>query len=195
MNLLLPGEGRGPVRRKKLDPGLRRGALLAALLAFSAPAIAQTVAITGGTVALGDGSEPIEGGTVVIRGGRIVAAGRGVAVPGATTALVTPPARLTWIAVARGLIAGATSIAALNGELPALTSLVAATASTSIRPIREKPATIPGVTHLPVASTRWASAGIATLRPAATIRPLRITTVPFGIGAPAMGTTVALRMA
>ena len=45
------------------------------------PALAQTVAITGGTVALGDGSDPIQGGTVVIRDGRIVAAGRGVAVP------------------------------------------------------------------------------------------------------------------
>ncbi|MFL6861484.1 MAG: amidohydrolase family protein [Allosphingosinicella sp.] len=52
---------------------------LAFLLA--APALGQTVAITGGTVALGDGSEPIQGGTVVIRDGRIVAAGRGVAVP------------------------------------------------------------------------------------------------------------------
>ncbi|HEX8574280.1 MAG TPA: amidohydrolase family protein [Allosphingosinicella sp.] len=47
----------------------------------AAPALAQTVAITGGTVALGDGSEPIEGGTVVIRDGRVVAAGRGVAIP------------------------------------------------------------------------------------------------------------------
>jgi imidazolonepropionase-like amidohydrolase len=51
------------------------------LALLSAPAFAQTVAITGGTVALGDGSEPIEGGTVVIRNGRIAAAGRGVAVP------------------------------------------------------------------------------------------------------------------
>ena len=48
---------------------------------LAAPALAQTVAFTGGTVALGDGSEPIEGGTVVVRDGRIVAAGRGVAVP------------------------------------------------------------------------------------------------------------------
>jgi imidazolonepropionase-like amidohydrolase len=46
-----------------------------------APALAQTVAITGGTVALGDGSEPIPGGIVIVRDGRIVAAGRGVAVP------------------------------------------------------------------------------------------------------------------
>ncbi|HEX4738615.1 MAG TPA: amidohydrolase family protein [Allosphingosinicella sp.] len=52
-----------------------------ALALLSAPAAAQTIAITGGTVALGDGSEPIPGGTVIVRDGRIVAAGRGVAVP------------------------------------------------------------------------------------------------------------------
>jgi imidazolonepropionase-like amidohydrolase len=52
-----------------------------ALCLFATPALAQTVAITGGTVALGDGSEPIQGGTVVIRNGRVIAAGRGVAVP------------------------------------------------------------------------------------------------------------------
>ncbi|HEX8661065.1 MAG TPA: imidazolonepropionase, partial [Brevundimonas sp.] len=54
---------------------------MAALLAFATPALAQTIAITGGTVALGDGSEPIEGGTVVVQNGRILAAGRNVAVP------------------------------------------------------------------------------------------------------------------
>ena len=59
----------------------RWAAVLALVLLTSTPALAQTVAITGGTVALGDGSEPIEGGTVVIRDGRVVAAGRGVAVP------------------------------------------------------------------------------------------------------------------
>jgi imidazolonepropionase-like amidohydrolase len=42
---------------------------------LSAPAAAETIAITNGTVALGDGSEPIPGGTVLIRDGRIVAAG------------------------------------------------------------------------------------------------------------------------
>jgi imidazolonepropionase-like amidohydrolase len=67
----------------------------------SAPALAQTIAITGGTVALGDGSAPIEGGTVVIRGGRIVAAGRGVAVPaGAQTVDATGK----W--VTPGIVAG-----------------------------------------------------------------------------------------
>jgi imidazolonepropionase-like amidohydrolase len=80
----------------------RIAALLAGISGILAtPALAQTIAITGGTVALGDGSEPIEGGTVVIRDGRIVAAGRGVATPAgaqivdATGKWVTP-----------GLIAG-----------------------------------------------------------------------------------------
>src|SRR5215210_8100066 len=50
-------------------------ALTALLLATTAPAAAETIAITNGTVALGDGSEPIPGGTVLIRNGRIVAAG------------------------------------------------------------------------------------------------------------------------
>ena len=49
--------------------------IAALLLASSASAAAETIAITGGTVALGDGSEPIPGGMVVIRDGRIVAAG------------------------------------------------------------------------------------------------------------------------
>jgi imidazolonepropionase-like amidohydrolase len=48
---------------------------------ITVPAIAQTIAITGGTVALGDGSAPIEGGMVVIRDGRIVSAGARAAVP------------------------------------------------------------------------------------------------------------------
>jgi imidazolonepropionase-like amidohydrolase len=88
--------------------GLRQGfggrvrlLLLAAGALAASPAMAQTVAITGGTVALGDGSEPIVGGTVVIRDGRIVAAGRGVAVPaGAQTIDATGK----W--VTPGIVAG-----------------------------------------------------------------------------------------
>jgi imidazolonepropionase-like amidohydrolase len=60
---------------------ISRVAFLLGLGLATGPALAQTIAITGGTVALGDGSEPIEGGTVVIRDGRIVAAGRGIAIP------------------------------------------------------------------------------------------------------------------
>ena len=55
--------------------------LLPLLALISAPAPAQTVAITGGKVVIGDGSAPIDGGTVIVSNGRIVAAGRDVAIP------------------------------------------------------------------------------------------------------------------
>ncbi|MDZ7894962.1 MAG: amidohydrolase family protein [Sphingobium sp.] len=78
-----------------------RTALSVLALSLAAPAIAQTVAITGGTVAIGDGSAPIPNGTVVIQNGRIVAAGAGVAVPpGAQTVDATGK----W--VTPGLVAG-----------------------------------------------------------------------------------------
>jgi imidazolonepropionase-like amidohydrolase len=73
--------------------------MLAALIA--APAVAETVAITGGTVAIGDGSAPIEGGTVVMRDGRIVAAGRGVAIPAGARQI---DATGKWVAA--GIFAG-----------------------------------------------------------------------------------------
>lgn len=53
----------------------------AAIASLTAPAAAETIAITGGKLVVGDGSAPIEGGTVVVRDGTIVAAGKGVAVP------------------------------------------------------------------------------------------------------------------
>lgn len=53
----------------------------AALAAFATPAIAQTIAITGGKLAIGDGSEAIENGTVVIVNGKVTAAGANVAIP------------------------------------------------------------------------------------------------------------------
>ena len=78
--------------------------LLAATM-LATPAVAQTVAITGGTVAIGDGSPPIEDGTVVFRDGRIVAAGRGVAVPAGATVI---DVKGKWVAA--GLVAGFSSI-------------------------------------------------------------------------------------
>ena len=54
---------------------------VAAAALLASPALAQTVAITGGKVVIGDGSAPIEGGTVVLRDGKVVAAGSGIAVP------------------------------------------------------------------------------------------------------------------
>ena len=57
-------------------------AAFAALLACTAlPAMAQTVAITGGKVVVGDGTDPIEGATVLVQGGKVVAVGRDVVVP------------------------------------------------------------------------------------------------------------------
>lgn len=47
----------------------------------STPALAQTIAITGGKVVIGDGSAPIDGGTVIVSNGRVVAAGSNVAIP------------------------------------------------------------------------------------------------------------------
>jgi imidazolonepropionase-like amidohydrolase len=61
--------------------GQARFLFAAALVAITAPAQAETIAITGGRVVIGDGSAPIDGGTVVVRDGNIVAAGTGVAIP------------------------------------------------------------------------------------------------------------------
>ena len=56
--------------------------LLAALLCgIASPALAQTVAITGGKVVIGDGSDPIDGATVLVQDGKVVAVGRDVVVP------------------------------------------------------------------------------------------------------------------
>jgi imidazolonepropionase-like amidohydrolase len=85
-------------------------ALLAAT-ALGSPALAQTVAITGGTVAIGDGSAPIEGGTVVFRDGRIVAAGRSVAVPAGATVI---DASGKWVAA--GMVAGLTDLGLLDAS-------------------------------------------------------------------------------
>src|SRR5665647_1476924 len=61
---------------------------------------------------------------------------------------------------------------------------------TSPKPMFVFAFTSPGVTHLPVASTRSASPGIATSLPTATILPLRINTVPPSIGGPLTGYTL-----
>ena len=84
-------------------PRLRsaRAGLAAFFFLLASPAIAQSVAITGGRVVLGDGSAPIDGGTVVINNGRVVAAGRGVAVPAGATVI---DAQGRW--VTPGIVAG-----------------------------------------------------------------------------------------
>ncbi|MEY2928227.1 MAG: hypothetical protein RL367_2704 [Pseudomonadota bacterium] len=75
--------------------------MLAGAVLITAPALAQTVVITGGKLVIGDGSAPIDNGTVVITNGRVVAAGRGVAVPAGAKAI---DASGKW--VTPGVVAG-----------------------------------------------------------------------------------------
>jgi imidazolonepropionase-like amidohydrolase len=83
----------------------------AALLALSAPAIAEDVAITNATVVIGDGSAPIPNGTVVLRGGKVLAAGAGVAVPAGAR---TIDAAGKW--VTPGLVVAVTDIGLFDVE-------------------------------------------------------------------------------
>ena len=56
--------------------------MIAALLCtIASPALAQTVAITGGKVVIGDGSDPIDGAIVLVQNGKVIAVGRDVVVP------------------------------------------------------------------------------------------------------------------
>lgn len=89
------------------------GAALAALLAgFSAPALAQNVAITNATLVVGDGGEPIRGGTVVVQGGKVVAAGNRVAVPAGVR---TIDAQGKW--VTPGLVVAVTDLGLVDVEM------------------------------------------------------------------------------
>ena len=87
-------------------------AALAALLACTAaPAVAQTVAITGGKVVIGDGSAPIDDGTVLVQNGKVVAAGRNVAIPAGVR---TIDARGKW--VTPGLVVAVTDLGLFDVE-------------------------------------------------------------------------------
>lgn len=119
--------------------------LALALSLAAAPALAQTVAITGGTVALGDGSEPIVGGTVVIRDGRVVAAGRGVAVPaGAQTVDATGK----W--VTPGIFAGFSRAGLLEVDAVNATNDVSAASSPFSAAIDVAPAINPRASNIAV---------------------------------------------
>ena len=107
-------------------------AALAALLACTAaPAIAQTVAITGGKVVVGDGSDPVEGATVLVRDGKVVAVGRDVAIPAGVR---TVDARGKW--VTPGLVvAGPANTRIPQNGAQAMASMSGTSAATaSIRP-------------------------------------------------------------
>ncbi len=90
-----------------------RAAMLALLLGATAPAAAQTFAITGGMVAKGDGSEAAPG-TVVIRNGRIVAAGPTVRIPAGASVI---DARGKW--VTPGIVAGFSRLGLVEVDLSA----------------------------------------------------------------------------
>jgi imidazolonepropionase-like amidohydrolase len=85
--------------------------LLLALAALTAPAAAQTIAITGGTVATAVGEQIIENGTVIIRDGRIAAVGAGLAVPAGATVIDA-----TGKTVTPGLIAGMSTLGIVEVE-------------------------------------------------------------------------------
>lgn len=86
-------------------------AIAALLTCTAAPALAQTVAITGGKVVIGDGSDPIEGGTVLVQNGKVVAAGRNVAIP---AGVPTVDATGKW--VTPGLVVAVTDIGLYDVE-------------------------------------------------------------------------------
>jgi imidazolonepropionase-like amidohydrolase len=77
----------------------------AALAAFATPAVAETIAITGGRVVVGDGTAPIDGGTVIIRDGNVITVGASVAVPAAARRI---DAKGKW--VTPGVFAGFTRL-------------------------------------------------------------------------------------
>ena len=108
---------------------------------------------------------------------------------GITPTVVMPPScRATGSETACGLKASQTRNEAAMLSLPrARESRVSATAPTSTTPNVEDAATRPGVIHFPVASTRRAPAGTATLAPIAVITPLVSTIVAFSMRGPLTG--------
>ena len=105
-----PSRFAGPsLSRARERVGVR--AFLLGLALLSAPAAAQTVAITGGMVAKGDGGEAAFG-TVVIRDGRIVAAGPDVQIPAGATIV---DARGKW--VTPGIVAGFSRLGLVEVDL------------------------------------------------------------------------------
>lgn len=103
----------------------RLALLLASLAAFTAaPALADTIAITGGRVVVGDGSAPIDNGVVVVRDGRVVAAGANVAVPAGATIV---DAHGKW--VTPGIVAGFSRIGLIEVDAVDPTNDVAAATS------------------------------------------------------------------
>lgn len=132
----------------------------AAATLFAAPALAQTIAITGGKVVIGDGSAPIEGGTVVVRDGKVVAAGAGVAVPAGAQVI---DATGRW--VTPGLFAGFSRIGLVEVEAVRETNDSSASSGDFSAAIDVAPAINPKVT--PIAVNRAAGITRAVVAPEA----------------------------
>lgn len=122
-----------------------RATLLGFAALISTPALAETIAFTGGTVAIGDGSGPIEGGTVVVRDGRVVAAGRGVAVPAGATVV---DATGKWIAP--GFVGGFTRLGLVEVDAVGDTNETAANGSPYSAAIDIEPGINPRVSAMAV---------------------------------------------
>jgi imidazolonepropionase-like amidohydrolase len=119
--------------------------LLGCIALASAPAFAQSIAITGGRVVLGDGTPPIDGGTVVITNGRVVAAGAGVAVPAGATVV---DAQGRW--VTPGIVAGFSRIGLVEVDAVNPTNDVSASNSPFSAAIDVAPAINPQSTSIAV---------------------------------------------
>jgi imidazolonepropionase-like amidohydrolase len=122
-----------------------RTVLLGLVTLLATPAVAETVAFTGGTVAIGDGSEPIQGGTVVVRDGRVVAAGRGIAVPAGATVV---DATGKW--VAPGFVGGFTRLGLVEVDAVRETNNSAANGSPYSAAIDIEPGINPRVSAIAV---------------------------------------------
>lgn len=118
---------------------------IAALLALlPVPAMAQTIAITGGRVATGNGGQPIEGATVLIRNGRIVSVGRGAA-PGGARVI---DAAGKW--VTPGIFGGFSRLGLVEVDAVAQTNDAAATGSPFGAAISVAPAVNPNAAAVQV---------------------------------------------
>ena len=119
------------------------------------PALAETIAITGGKVVIGDGSQPIDNGTVVVRDGRIVSAGTGVAVPpGARTI----DAKGKW--VTPGLVAGFSKVGIVEVDGVAATNDAGAATSPFSAALDVAPAINPRASSIAVSRARGVTRAI-----------------------------------
>jgi imidazolonepropionase-like amidohydrolase len=137
-------------------------AALAALLAgLSAPALAQTVAITNATLVVGDGGDPVRGGTVLVQNGKVVAAGTGVAIPAGTR---TIDAGGKW--VTPGLVVAVTDLGLFDVEMVDDSNDADASKSPFSAALDISAAINPGAQHIAVSRaggvTRAAVAPLAT---------------------------------